>query len=459
MHARVAICAAFLAALLIPANVQAFAASSRSAPQVALVRHDNVLVHQRASNKSPVLAVLVEQSQVEVLETKGAWARVKIWDSVRGWMYKSQLFYGGPWKSVSTYRAPEVHYHVQAHGPRPLQASAVTTAPVELLNRPKGRFTGSIAAGKPVPVSGWQQDAMGKVWYRIGASWTPGDDIQFRMPDPGTTQLHGHPLWSQIAGKGMWLTLGLFATGDVGTIARAAQINGITHMYLEAAISPLGFHGKKSVGKLIDAAHKLHIAVIAWVYPYLYDLASDVDLTRQVAAFRTPSGQRFDGIAADLERNVQLWNVRAYSQLVRSYLGPQYLLVGVPYPPQSFADYPFGELARSYNVISPMDYWHQTQSAYGLDYGHMRYGFEYARRYAAESVGTIRRVSGHVPVETIGQAFDDFGRLEMGPNAPSPAEVRGFLAGSKASGAIGASFFQWMTVTDAEWHVIRDYRF
>jgi hypothetical protein len=213
------------------------------------------------------------------------------------------------------------------------------------------------------------------------------------------------------------------------------------------------------VGKLIDAAHKLHIAVIAWVYPYLYDLASDIALTRQVAAFHTPSGQRFDGIAADLEQNVQLWDVRAYSQLVRTDLGPQYLLVGVPYPPQSFADYPFAELARSYNVIAPMDYWHQTQSAFGLNYGHMRYGFEYARRYASESVSTIRSVSGHVPVESIGQAFDDFGRLEMGPDAPSSDEVRGFLAGSKASGAIGASFFQWMTVTDAEWHAIRDYRF
>ena len=459
MRGRIIICAAFLAALLIRESASSRAAAILSATPVAIIRHDNVPVHARADSKSRVLTLLVEQSQVEVLGTKGPWARVKIWDSVRGWVDKSQLFYGGPWKSVSTYHAPEVHYHVQAHGALPIRARAVTTAQVALFSRPGGPRRGIVGTGRSMNVSAWQQDAVGKIWYRVGASWALGDDVQFQTTDPGTAQAHGRPLWTVVAGKGMWLTLGLFATGDADTLARAAEADGITHMYVESAISPLGFHGEKSVGRLIEAAHKRHIAVIAWVYPYLYDVASDVDLTRRVAAYRTPSGQRFDGMAADLEQNVQLWNVRAYSQLVRAYLGTGYLLVGVPYPPQSFAEYPFAELARSYNVIAPMDYWHQTQSANGLDYGHMQYGYDYARRYASDSVTDIRRVSGHVPVSPIGQTFDDFGRLEMGPNAPGPEEIRGFLDGSKASGAIGASFFQWMTTTDAEWHAIRDFRF
>lgn len=459
MRGRVTLCAAFLAALLIHSAAQTQAATSGHVPRVALIRQDNVPVHRSPTENSTVLTVLVKQSQVEVLGVKGRWAHVKIWDSVRGWLQKAQLFYGGPWKSVSTYRAPEVHYHVQPHGPRALWARAITTAQIPLFSTPGGSGTGAIAAGKTVRVSGWQQDGAGKIWYRLDHSWALGDDVRFLMSDPGTALMHGHALWSSVAGKGMWLTLGGFATGDADTLAAAAQRNGLTHLYLESAISPLGFHGRKSVGHLIDAAHKRHIAVIAWVYPYLYDLASDVDLTRQVADYRTPAGQRFDGIAADLEQNVRLWNVRAYSQLVRTYVGSHYLLVGVPYPPQSSAQYPFAELARSYNVIAPMDYWHQTQSSHGLDYGHMRYGFDYASRYAADSVTAIRKVSGHVPVSPIGQTFDNFGRLEMGPDAPSPDEVRGFLAGSKTSGAIGASFFQWVTATDAEWHAIRDFRY
>jgi hypothetical protein len=257
----------------------------------------------------------------------------------------------------------------------------------------------------------------------------------------------------------MWLTLGTVGDSNSEALVRAARDSGITHLYLESAISPLGFHGKDLVGPLIEAAHRNHLAVIAWVYPYLYDLAADIDLTRQVAAFRTPAGDRFDGIAADLERDVSLSTVRAYSQLVRWYLGPKYLLVGVTYPPQSFPAYPFAEVAHNYNLIAPMDYWHQTRSAYGLDYGHLRYGYAYGYRYALDSVGTIRRYALHTPISPIGQVFDNFGRLEMGPYAPSASEIQGFLAGAKAGGAVGASFFQWMTATDAEWRAIRAYRF
>jgi hypothetical protein len=59
----------------------------------------------------------------------------------------------------------------------------------------------------------------------------------------------------------------------------------------------------------------------------------------------------------------------------------------------------------------------------------------------------------------IGQTFDNFGRLEMGPYAPSAAEITGFLRGARDSGAQGASFFQWMTATEPEWRAIRGFRF
>jgi hypothetical protein len=140
-------------------------------------------------------------------------------------------------------------------------------------------------------------------------------------------------------------------------------------------------------------------------------------------------------------------------------MGPNYLLVGVTYPPSWSSSYPFAEVARQYNLIAPMDYWHQTKTAYGLDYGNLPYGYQYSYRYAVDSVTAIRRVSGHVPVAPIGQSFDNFGRMEMGPYAPSADEITGFLAGCKASGAVGASFFQWMTTTDAEWRAIRRFPF
>jgi hypothetical protein len=47
----------------------------------------------------------------------------------------------------------------------------------------------------------------------------------------------------------------------------------------------------------------------------------------------------------------------------------------------------------------------------------------------------------------------------MGPNAPSRQEIAGFCAGAKSSGAIGVSFFQWMTATAGEFEAIRDFAF
>jgi hypothetical protein len=349
-------------------------------------------------------------------------------------------------------------HSAHAAGPYPLRARAWTTGAVSLAATPGGPVTGSIAAGKYVGVTGWAQDARGIVWYRVGVSWARGDSVAFGEAR-SRHDTNGKPLWSAVAGKGMWLTLGTVADSNPSAVIRAAQRSGITHLYLESAISPLGFHGKNAVGPLIDAAHRAHLTVIAWVYPYLYDVAADVALTRTVAAFHTPAGGRFDGIAADLEDNVHLWNVRAYSQLIRAYLGNRYLLVGVTYPPQSMPAYPFAEVARMYDLIVPMDYWHQTKTSRGLYYDGMAYGYAYAYRYAADSISTIRRETGAVPIAPIGQAFDDFGRLEMGPYAPSQSEVQGFMAGCKASGAVGVSFFQWMTVTDGEWKAIRAFRF
>lgn len=451
-------CGVLLAALLVLSGARADGAS-RTHSRVALIRHDDVAVHAGPSTQSRVLATLVQQAQVEVLSTRHAWSQVVIWASVQGWIRSREIVFRKPWDSVSTYHAPEIRYPVRAHPPARVSASAEVISDVSIPASSPGSGATRLRAGSRSGVTAWRQDATGKVWYRVHSGWVPGDALQFITPDPGLQLRHGRPLWWPVKGKGMWLTLGTIAESAPDALVRAALRNGITHLYVEAAISPLGFHGKKTVGPLLDAAHRNHLAVLAWVYPYLYDIGSDVALSRDVAAFRTSTGQRFDGIAADLERNVQSLTVRTYSQLVRAYLGPNYLLVAVTYPPQSFPTYPFTEAARQYNVIAPMDYWHQTKSNLGLDYGHMPYGYAYTYRYATDSVAAIRRVSGKVPVAPIGQAFDDFGRLEMGPHAPSAQEIQGFLAGSKASGSIGASFFQWMTVPDDEWRTIAAFHF
>lgn len=440
--------AVLLPAFLLPRQ----AGASMPGHRIGLVLPESATLYSGPSTQDRALARLVQETQVSVLRTDRKWRQVKAWGSLEGWMLTKDVVVRKPWFTQSTYRAPTVQHHVAAHGPYALETPAMATGPLFLARVPGGARAGSEVAGARLTVTAWRQDAQGHIWYQVGGLWTTGP-LRFLLPAPPASA------WRIVSGKGMWLTLGTVAGGSPGALVKAAIRDGVTHLYVEAAISPWGFHGRGSVGPLIDAAHRGHLAVIAWVYPYLDDIASDVTLTRSVASYRTPSGGRFDGIAADLERNMDVPHIRAYSQLIRRYLGPSAVLVGVTYPPQSIPTYPFAEVARVYNAVAPMDYWHQTRTDRGLDYGHMQYGYAYAYRYAQDSIQATRRQTGAVPIVPIGQTFDDFGKLAMGPYAPSGAEIRGFLQGSQDSGAAGVSFFQWMSVTVPEWRAIRAFRF
>lgn len=455
MHNRLWVSVAVAAALVLPMN----ALAAHHVPPTGRIRHDGVHMYARPSLHSRIVATLMQQAQVQVTHRGAQWDHVQLWGSIRGWIVRREVVFGKAWFSVSTYQAPQIHIPVHPSTPQRLQVHAMAETNLSMVSTPGGQLRGQVATGSLVRVQAWQQDSHGGIWYRIGRLWTAGSGVRFLTEPLRLSSKAVRPGWSAIGGKGMWLTLGTVTDSSPDTLVQAARQNGITHLYLESAISPLGFHGRFSVGPLLDAAHAAHIAVIAWVYPYLYDVAADVMLTRLVAHFRTTKGSAFDGIAADLEQNMTAPRIRAYSQLIRAMLGPRYLLVGVTYPPESISSYPFGEVARQYSVIAPMDYWHQTQTRYGLDFGHMPYSYRYGYEYALDSIRRIRRVTDNVPLAPIGQAFDNFGRLEMGPYAPSAAEIQGFLAGCKQSGAIGASFFQWMTVGNAQWRAIGQFHY
>jgi hypothetical protein len=256
----------------------------------------------------------------------------------------------------------------------------------------------------------------------------------------------------------MWLTEGTVADSDPVALATAAHKIGLSHLYAEFADSPLGVYGTRGINGLLSAAHHEHISVIAWVYPYLRDVAADITLTRAVATFRSASGLRFDGIAVDLEDNIHLWNVRAYSQLTRLYLGPRALIVGVVWNPQAYPQYPFRAVAESDDVLAPMDYWHDRKGTTGWAYPTLPYGYMYAEKFARDSIVRTRSAAGsqRIPIAPIGQMFDNFGRDELGPDAPTPTEISGFLHG--CAGAWGVSFFQWMTATPPEWSVFKRWR-
>jgi hypothetical protein len=260
-----------------------------------------------------------------------------------------------------------------------------------------------------------------------------------------------------VAGKGMLFTNYVVHHSDIGTIIRAAQNAGLTHLYAEVAITQFGFYARNSLDRLLPAAHKAGIAVIAWVYPTLKDVSADARLTAEVAAYTTPSGDHADGIATDIEEVDDSASVYTYGQLLRALIGPDMLLVAHVFHPFAQVYYPYAAIATSWNVILPMNYWHSRANR--------AYSPADVRRFVANSITTVQAAMGAdgsvtpLPVEELGQMYDMYTMDGTGAkNAPTGPEVTADMDAAWASGSIGVSYFEWQTATQAEWAALTGYK-
>jgi hypothetical protein len=304
-----------------------------------------------------------------------------------------------------------------------------------------------VATGTILTISRWATDNTGRAWYGLtdpANSWIEAANVQ-TLPVGHLASVNA------VRGTGMWLTPPVLGVASPEAIVSAAVKNHITHLYVEVAgsrgwSSGNGFYGKQTLNRLLPVAHRARIAVIAWVYPYLNDLPADVAFSVAAARYVTPSGDRPDGLAADVEQNMQEPYVRAYGQIVRSRLGPKVLMVIATYPPQSIWGkvYPFRTVARTWDVIVPMDYWNVARRPYTE---------AEAYSYVANSIAGVRKATGiaNVPIEVLGQMFDAYGD---GQHSPTLAEVRGSLRAAHDRHAIGISFFEWNHATPDEWDAL-----
>jgi uncharacterized lipoprotein YddW (UPF0748 family) len=145
--------------------------------------------------------------------------------------------------------------------------------------------------------------------------------------------------------------------------------------------------------------------------------------------------------------------VRAYVQVLRTQLGPDYLLVGTVFPPEhQFARrYPQHQVMAGWvDVLAPMAYWSEARREFSSNEVY---------RYVSRAVDQLRLGAGNAgyPVAPIGQMYDTFGRNGIGAYSPGTAEITAALQASKDAGALGASFFQWGTATPDEWRALRDF--
>ena len=343
-------------------------------------------------------------------------------------------------------------------GPAALNAKGATMVVTPLYAQPdaNSQQVATLAQGQAIAISQWAAGPGGQPWYQASANgksgWIWSAKVKLSIADPAKQQVNGQPIWRAIAGKGMWFTNYLPHHSDVDQMMRAAKLAGITHVYVEVAITPYGFYARDTLNRLIPAAHNQGIAVIAWVYPYLRDVSLDVRLTKLVADYTTPTGERADGVAADIEEVIDRASVYSYGQLTRALLGDDTLMVAAVFHPRAEPDYPYDAIAASWNVLAPMDYWHSRASKL--------YGRADVTRFVAVSIITIRAAMGmnQLPIEELGQTYnmftDDF---TGGATAPGWDEMIADMDAAKDYGCIGVSYFEWQTATQEQWQAISRY--
>jgi hypothetical protein len=429
-------------------------------------QHSCTAAYDAPSTSAHLITQLLGGTEVTLTGTQrtadgAVWDHVKLWSGLDAVIAASDLKTTPPTyaeEGVCTFPGlPDALTDLltPSTGPWPLAVHGTAAAPTALVSAPSaGAFPMSeVALGTSLDLTGWASDRDGQPWYRVVTStgaggWIPVTSVRLSQPDPATYSIGDIPVWHAVAGKGMWFTNYLPHHSDVGALVRAAKLAGLTHVYAEVAISQYGFYARSTLDRLLPAAHAAGLKVIGWVYPTLTDVAADVRLTQAVAAYKTPGGDQVDGIATDVEEVISEPAVYAYGQLLRALLGPNIPMVAAVLHPLSHAEYPYGAIAASWNVLAPMNYWHGRS-------GHV-YAPADVERFVTTSLTTLRAAVGaRYPIEELGQMYDMYTDDGAGgADAPTADEIAADLEAAQRLGCVGASYFEWQTATQAEWRVL-----
>jgi hypothetical protein len=430
-------------------------------PATVFTQYTCTYIWSQPSRGSTPIADVIGGTEFKVtsISSDGGWYEIQFLSAIPAWVPLSMVDTTPP-SAPNTDggcpfpNAPQVDgTPIQSDpGPYAMQGMGTITQPVGMRSGPRddAAVVASLTPGARVAVVQYAADANGDIWllatYGDVRGWLWAYAVTMDGPDPGSRMINGKPIWQPVAGKGMWIMNYFTRHTDIQTLVNAAKAAGITHLYPEVAISnDGGFFGADSLNRLIPIAHAAGISVVAWIYPYLKNVGADIAMTRQVYQYRTPNGDKPDGIVADIEERLDASAVYSYGQVVRQMVGPDYLLIATTYNPRAKRDYPFAEVAANFNVIAPQDYWHADKSA--------TYAPEDAMALLLNTVIIIDRELGNrrFPIEELGQMYDMFtSNGAPGGTEPTGAEIRDNMRAAQAFGCIGVSYFMWQTASPAE---------
>lgn len=253
-------------------------------------------------------------------------------------------------------------------------------------------------------------------------------------------------------GLGTWVDIydpQLFAVPETAVAAMAAR--GVRTLYLEtgnykqrtALVQP------ERLSRFVEAAHASGIEVVAWYLPSFKNVPRDLKRSLAAIEFETPTGQRFDSFALDIEASVVRSPTRRTSRLLdlsgqlRAAVGDAYPLGAIiPSPrgiellPTYWPGFPYAWLAGVYDVILPMAY-----HTYRVE------GAAATRAYIERSIEIIRTDVGDpsVPIHVIGGIGD----------RTSKAEARGFMRAIAGCAPLGYSVYDFTVTSEATWKALQ----
>jgi hypothetical protein len=257
------------------------------------------------------------------------------------------------------------------------------------------------------------------------------------------------------AGLGTWLDIfaGKSAWSRPGREVAAMRRDGVRTLYIETGNykQTVDLMRRRALGRFVDDAHTAGLRVVAWYLPSFANLARDERRALAAIRFRSPSGERFDGFALDIEatvvRGLPLRNRRLIrlSARLRSAVGPGYALGAItPSPvgmsPYYWPDIPYRTLARYYDVFLPMAY----STMKGIR------GSAATLAYLSATVRAIRTGAGdpRIPIHLIGGLGHQMGR----------GETTGFMRAIDASRPLGYSLYALPATHRAAWSALRSGR-
>jgi hypothetical protein len=242
-----------------------------------------------------------------------------------------------------------------------------------------------------------------------------------------------------VRGKGDWMMWRDWKNYPVQDTINRLKAAGVTHVYLEVSTTMDGFYGQDALDDFLPKAHDAGIAVLGWIYADLKDPWKDASQTVNVINYKTPSGDQVDGLAADLEENLSAYNIEQFSKGIRDNFGPYYPMIAVVYPATWRPNLPWSTLAKYYDVMAPMVYWHYKERPY-----------TYTDAYNAikDEIAAMHNKVGDKPIHIIGQSYNMFDSWQY----PTADEIKGAMQAAKDGGAVGYSTYRGRTATDYEWN-------